>query len=315
MWWSSATPVEDLRADPPAVHVVNVTIVLDDEVVLRRLDLIVPAGGTTAVVGASGAGKTTLLRSMAGLRRPDSGRIDVGDRSLYDLRRVDLRDAVGRFGVLLGGSTVFDSWSFGSMTVRDAVSLPLRLRGVEEDVVALRTGRCLADLGLTEVADRMPEQLAGHTRRRAAIARALVGDPRLILLDDPDSGLDAPLRARVVDAVRAAQARTGATVLLATHDLDLARSLADTVAVLGEGRILRTGTPAEVLAGVHSSEDLAAAFPGAADPDAVGAALGGRDDPRGPLPRPGASGRALLTAAGFVLLVVVVVALLLTIVR
>lgn len=198
----------------------------------------------TALIGGSGSGKTVLLREIIGLQRPSAGAIEVfgidvwraSDDALAILRR--------RLGMMFQ-----DGALFSSLTVAQNVAVPLlehtRLDGATIDaIVRLR----LALAGFPgEAADKMPSQLSGGMRKRAAVARALALEPELLVLDEPTSGLD-PSTARAFDKLlRSLCSDLGITVLLATHDLDTLLTIVDRVIVLAAGKVLADGPLAEVL--------------------------------------------------------------------
>jgi iron(III) transport system ATP-binding protein len=202
--------------------------------VLDGVDLTVPAGGLTAVIGRSGGGKTTMLRLIAGFDRADSGSIRIGDRPADGLpperRRIGY---VTQEGSLFPHLTVAGNITFG---------LPWRDRRRQS-----RVGELLELVGLDQAyGKRQPHQLSGGEQQRVALARALARRPDLVLLDEPFSALDATLRGTTRRAVRDALAATGTTTVLVTHDQDEALSIADRVALLRDGRMVQEGTPMEV---------------------------------------------------------------------
>jgi iron(III) transport system ATP-binding protein len=204
--------------------------------VLRELDLVVPEGTLTAILGASGSGKTTLLRLIIGFIAPDRGTIEVdgavvaaagGPHVAPDKREVGY---VAQEGALFPHLTVAENVAFG---------LP---RGERKN--GSRTHEALELVGLgSGYADRRPHQLSGGEQRRVGLARALAPKPRIVLLDEPFSGLDAHLRAETREAVTRALAAEGATAVLVTHDQAEALSMGDEVAVLRSGRLAQTATP------------------------------------------------------------------------
>ena len=245
----------------PEISFSDVTTTLGDDSVLHRLRLDIPSGEVTVLMGASGSGKTTLVRHLVGLLRPDSGVIRVGDRSVWDQSPKALRELRAGMGVLLGGSLLFDSSVFGSLTVFENVAYPLRLRGDDENAINRTTGRWLRSLWLEDEAARLPEELPAHTRRRMALARALVADPPLIVLDDIDLGLGGgPVATRVVSVVTAAQERTGATMVITTHNIELARAVGKRLAILANGRIVASGPTEVLLDGVRDATDFDTRF-------------------------------------------------------
>jgi iron(III) transport system ATP-binding protein len=204
--------------------------------VLTDLDLVVPEGTLTAILGASGSGKTTLLRVIMGFVEADAGRLSVGGTVVAEAGRVHLapdRRAIGYMaqeGALFPHLTAGENVGFG---------LPRSER---------KTGRRVAEMlelvGLAEgYADRRPHELSGGEQRRVALARALAPRPRLVLLDEPFSGLDAMLRVETREAVLRALAGEGATALLVTHDQAEALSMGHQVAVLRDGLLVQRADP------------------------------------------------------------------------
>jgi iron(III) transport system ATP-binding protein len=204
--------------------------------VLAGVDLFVPEGTLTAILGSSGSGKTTLLRVVMGFVAPDSGVVSVGDRVVADSVRVHVapdKRAVGyvaQEGALFPHLTVAENVGFGLSRSERKVR-----RHVEE---------ALALVGLERgYAERRPQELSGGEQRRVALARALAPRPAAVLLDEPFSGLDAALRAETRSAVLGALTATGATAVLVTHDQAEALSTGREVAVLRDGRLVQTATP------------------------------------------------------------------------
>jgi iron(III) transport system ATP-binding protein len=214
-----------------------------DHVVLAGLDLSVPAGSFTALLGPSGAGKTTLLRLLAGFETPDRGTIAVGGRVISDgsthvapeQRRVGY---VPQEGSLFPHLTVSANIGFG---------LPRAQRRAA-------VGELLELVGLADLGGRYPHELSGGQQQRVALARALAVKPELVLLDEPFAALDAQLRAGVRDEVRQILGRANTTTLLVTHNQDEALSSADLVAVLRDGVIVQHASPLELYSGPVDGE-------------------------------------------------------------
>ena len=203
---------------------------------MDSLSLQVPSGTLVALLGPSGCGKTTTLRMIAGLERPDAGRILVNGQDVTSLpphRR--------RMGV------VFQSYAlFPHMTVLDNVAFGLRMAGLDR---LGRTAKALAGLdlvGLREHGQKRPAQLSGGQQQRVALARALAIEPEILLLDEPLSALDAKLREELRVEMRIIQRRVGTTCVFVTHDQAEALAMADQVAVMQSGRIAQLGTPEDV---------------------------------------------------------------------
>ncbi len=217
-----------------------------DNHVLRGVSLRVAPGTTYVVLGGSGSGKTVLLKHVIGLLKPDRGSVRVGDAEISALEGRALTEARRSFGMVFQGAALFDS-----MTVLENVAFPLRekRRDVRLDEVRRRVVEKLAvvDLG-EEVLDRYPAELSGGMRKRVALARALVSDPRVVLYDEPTTGLD-PLTTDSVDQmIMAAKQRLGITSMVISHDVASAFKVADRLAVLYDGRLAAEGTPAQVRA-------------------------------------------------------------------
>lgn len=189
-----------------------------------------PRGSFTAVMGPSGSGKSTLLNCAAGLDRPSSGRVMVGDTELSRLSETELtelrRDRIG---------FVFQAYNLlGSLTVEQNVTLPLRLADAPVDHAHL-TG-VLTAVGLAEHRGKRPNQLSGGQQQRVAIARALINQPHLVCADEPTGALDIRTGRQILELLRHIVDRLGQTVLLVTHD-PVAASYADSVVFLADGRI------------------------------------------------------------------------------
>jgi phospholipid/cholesterol/gamma-HCH transport system ATP-binding protein len=254
---------------------------LDFEQVLHQLDLVVPAGGITVLVGASGSGKTTLVKHILGLLPPDQGTVAIGGCDVWTSTEAELLEVRRNLSALLSGSTVYQGSVYASLSIREnllvslhekhanpslaaggsrrrsAVTNPylkLWTEGVpKKDAVpelARRAQEWLDRFGLAEIADQQPHEVSGGLRRRAALAGALAVDVPLYVLDDPDGAIDNAHRGAVIDALLETHDRTGATMLIATHDLDLAETISDRMAVLAGGRIAFQGDPREALDGM-----------------------------------------------------------------
>jgi ABC-type sulfate/molybdate transport systems ATPase subunit len=200
------------------------------------LDVSFEAGrGITALLGPSGAGKTLTLRAIAGLLRPDAGRITVGSQVLFDAEaRIDLPARARRVGYVFQHYAVFPH-----LTVAENVGYGLH--DLSRVARAARVAEMLDTVGLSEFAARRPRTLSGGQLQRVALARAIAPNPSVLLLDEPLAALDTPLRQRLGAELRALQERTAIPMVLVTHDPDEAARLADTVVRLDSGTVLSTG--------------------------------------------------------------------------
>ena len=210
----------------------------DDEEVLNGIDFEVQPGEIFVIMGPSGSGKSVLLKHLIGLERPDEGEILINGES------IQTPEIAAKYRMAL----VFQSGALlNSLNVGENVGLYLsehRLKSPEE--ITRIVAEKLEDVGLKDVADKMPSELSGGMIKRVAIARALVIEPQLILYDEPTSELD-PLSAIVIgEEILRLKERICVTSLVVSHDRDLAFGVADRIAVINEGRILTIGTPEEV---------------------------------------------------------------------
>jgi iron(III) transport system ATP-binding protein len=207
--------------------------------VLHDIDLDLPPGTTTAVVGSSGCGKTTLLRLIAGFETPDGGTITIAGRQVASPGSAV---APHRRGV---GYVAQDGALFPHLTVGQNIAYGLR--GTARSEVRARVAELLETVSLdASYASRRPHQLSGGQQQRVALARALARHPVLMLLDEPFSSLDTGLRASTRKAVAGLLTAAGVTTLLVTHDQEEALSIADQVAVMRDGRFTQVGSPQRV---------------------------------------------------------------------
>ena len=204
---------------------------------LDDVSLTVEPGELVALLGGSGCGKTTLLRVVAGLTRPDGGRVRIGDREVTTIPT--RHRPIGM---------VFQHYAlFPNLDVAGNVAFPLTVRRRRPSAeVRRRTGELLELVGLAGYEKRYPNELSGGQQQRVALARALAPEPEVLLLDEPLSALDAVIRVNLRDEIRRIQQRVGTTALFVTHDQSEAMAIADRVAVMAEGRIEEIATPPEI---------------------------------------------------------------------
>ena len=204
---------------------------------IRAVDdvsLTVPKGEFLALLGSSGSGKSTLLNLIAGLDRPTSGAIVVGGRNLAEMSSLELaryrRETVGM---------VFQSFNLlPRMTLEENVELPLRLAEVERTERAARVRQALEHVRLTKRGGHRPSELSGGEQQRTAIARALVNQPRILLADEPTGNLDSATGEAILTLLREIQTNLGMTIVMVTHERNLAEKFADRLATMGDGKLL-----------------------------------------------------------------------------
>ena len=232
-----------------SLRVEGLTLAFDSVPVLDGIDLEVAEGEVVVLLGPSGCGKSTLLRAIAGLERPSAGRVWWGDEDLTVV-------ATHQRGM---GLMFQDHALFPHRDVAGNVEFGLRVAGMPADQRAHRVRRALDLVGLPGFGDRRVDTLSGGEAQRVALARSLAAGPRLLMLDEPLGSLDRALRERLTAELGALLRRLGQAVVHVTHDHDEAFALADRIAVMGGGRLVRVGTPAEVWAdprSVHAARCL-----------------------------------------------------------
>ncbi|MDA4891873.1 ABC transporter ATP-binding protein [Streptomyces sp. MS2A] len=219
-----------------AAQFLSVSQIFGDFTAVDGIDLAIRSGKLTTLLGPSGCGKTTSLRMLAGYTRPTEGRI-----------LIDGVDATAIPPEKRGLGMVFQSYAlFPHMTVADNVGYGLKLRGVAKAERRQRVEESLELVGLSHLSARRPRALSGGQQQRVALARAIAIRPRLLLLDEPLSNLDARLRVQMRSEIRRIQNETGLTVVLVTHDQDEALEMSDEMVLMRSGRIMQQGSPAEV---------------------------------------------------------------------
>jgi phospholipid/cholesterol/gamma-HCH transport system ATP-binding protein len=212
--------------------------------VLRGLDLRIPEGSISVVLGPSGTGKSVCLNHIIGLLRPDRGDVVVRGRALSEMTRTELLGLRRDIGVMFQ-----DGALFSAMDVYDNVAFPLRQHTDfdERDVEQLVMEQ-LDDVGLAGARSRMPGELSGGMRKRAGLARALVMNPGIVLCDEPDSGLDPVRTALLGDLLVERHADHGGTMVVVTHNVALAKLIADHMSVIWRGQVLEDGMAEQVMA-------------------------------------------------------------------
>ncbi len=218
------------------LQLVGLHKVLGGRVIINNLDLTVNKGEMVSLLGPSGCGKTTVLRMIAGFLIPDAGKVIFGGRDVTVIGP-DKRPS----------AMVFQNYAlWPHMSVFKNIAYPLKIRKMSKDEIERRVHGILELVNLMHHKDSRPSQISGGEQQRVALARALVQEPDILLLDEPLSNLDAKLRVKVREDIRALHNRHGITTVIVTHDQDEALSISDRIAVMNNGRIEQFSTPQEL---------------------------------------------------------------------
>ncbi len=212
------------------------------KLILDHLSFSLPIGKFSGLLGPSGCGKTTLLRIIAGLDSPNTGSIQVQKESFVDMQKNYFLEPENR-----NIGMVFQSYAvWPHMSVYENIAFPLRLRKISKEKIESEVMTALKMVRLDGLEKRLPNALSGGQQQRVALARALVQKPRLLLLDEPLSNLDASLRDSMRGEIRQLQENLGLTAIIVTHDWADARTLCDNIVVMSEGKIIQQASPKEL---------------------------------------------------------------------
>ena len=227
---------------PPFVSIEALNFGYNGRALLRDLNFYAHRGEVVALMGGSGSGKTTVLRLLGGQLRPDSGRVQFDGEEVAALDRAGLYRIRRRMGMLFQHGALFTD-----LSVFDNVAFPLREHTrlspvMIRDLVLMK----LDAVGLRGAASQMPAQISGGMARRVALARAIALDPPLLVYDEPFAGLDPISRGTIAHLIRALNDALGATTIVVTHDVPETLAIADRIYLLAEGRMMASGTPAEL---------------------------------------------------------------------
>ena len=210
--------------------------------VLDGLDLDIPDGRITAIIGPSGEGKSVLLKHLIGLLQPDSGAVEVDGESIVNLRRSELNRIREKFGMLFQNVALFDS-----MTVFENVAFPLQEKTrLSKGEIRDRVLSALEDVGLKNIENKFPDELSGGMKKRVGLARAVVSNPQIILFDEPTTGLDPIIKRAIHQLIKDTHAKFGFTAVIVSHEIPDIFDVAQNVAMLFRGKILQHGTPDEI---------------------------------------------------------------------
>jgi phospholipid/cholesterol/gamma-HCH transport system ATP-binding protein len=213
------------------------------QLVLDEVNLSIASGRITAIIGPSGEGKSVLLKHMIGLLRPDAGSVLVDGEEISGLGRGALNRVREKFGMLFQNAALFDS-----LTVFENVAFPLQEKTrLTDPEIGERVREALSHVGLAGVEAKYPDQLSGGMKKRVGLARALLMNPRIILFDEPTTGLDPVISRAIHQMIRSTHGHFGYTAVVVSHEIPEIFDISDNVAVLYRGKIIETGTPQEIL--------------------------------------------------------------------
>ena len=243
---TAATQAATLDAPPPrpeaAVEVRGLNAHYGETQVLFDLNLSIRTGEIMVIMGGSGSGKSTFLRHLIGLERPSRGSIHLLGEDITRLGTVEMLDHRRRIGVAFQGGALFSS-----LTVAENIKLPLREHTrLDETTMDIMARMKLEVVNLSGFGDLMPSELSGGMLKRAAVARAIATDPRLLFFDEPSAGLDPVVSAALDELILRLRDAMDMTIVVVTHEIHSAFKIADRITILDQGRILETGTPDEI---------------------------------------------------------------------
>lgn len=215
--------------------------------VLNGLDLDIQAGKITAIIGPSGEGKSVLLKHLIGLLQPDSGTVEVDGESILDLRRSELNRIREKFGMLFQNVALFDS-----MTVFENVAFPLQEKTpLSKEEIRGKVMSALEDVGLKNIENKFPDELSGGMKKRVGLARAVVLNPKIILFDEPTTGLDPIIKRAIHQLIKDTHAKFGFTAVIVSHEIPEIFNVVHNVAMLYRGKILQHGTASDIMNSDH----------------------------------------------------------------
>ena len=226
---STFAEVDDTHRIVPAIEFQSVLLAFDDRVVLNRLSFKVMKGETKIILGGSGGGKSTIIKLVLGLLKPDEGRILVDGEDITDFDERQMMTVRKKIGMVFQEGALFDS-----LSVYDNVAYRLHEQGLAEDEVEPEVRRMLRFVNLEDAIDKMPSELSGGMRRRVGIARALIGDPKIVLFDEPTAGLDPPTARTICELAMKLRDLEDVSSIFVTHEMNNLDYLCSEYAVVNE---------------------------------------------------------------------------------
>ncbi len=201
-----------------------------DNNVLNGFNMTLYKGENLVIMGKSGSGKSVMIKCLMGLMQPDSGAIEIMGNNVLEFEHQELDILRKEIGFLFQGSALYDS-----MTVRENLEFPLRKQRLEQNRKDEMVYRALESVGLKEALELMPDELSGGMKRRVALARAIILNPKIIIYDEPTTGLDPITAKEIIQLMRDIQIQFGSSALIITHDVDCSRVIADRMILLIDG--------------------------------------------------------------------------------
>jgi phospholipid/cholesterol/gamma-HCH transport system ATP-binding protein len=226
---STFAEVDDSHRAIPAIEFRDVVLAFDDRVILNKLSFKVMKGETKIILGGSGGGKSTIIKIVLGLLKPDEGRVLVDGEDITDYNELQMMTVRKKIGMVFQEGALFDS-----LSVYDNVAYRLHEQGVPESEVEPEVRRMLRFVNLEDAIDKMPAELSGGMRRRVGIARALIGDPKIVLFDEPTAGLDPPTARTICELAMKLRDLEDVSSIFVTHEMNNLDYLCSEYAVVNE---------------------------------------------------------------------------------
>ena len=224
------------------IELINLCKAFDGHVVLDNVNLTIEDGETIVIIGRSGTGKSVMLKHIIGLMKPDSGQVIIDGQDITRLGGKEINELRMKFGMLFQGAALFDS-----LNVRDNVAFNLiEHTKMDDNAIDKRVAECLDLVGLKGIGHLRPAELSGGMRKRVGLARAICMNPKIILYDEPTTGVDPIMADAVNDLVKDLQTKLKTTAVAVTHDMTSAYKIADRIAMLYKGKLVEIGTADEI---------------------------------------------------------------------